>query len=150
MPRCALLGLALGLVACGPKAPAASAPPAGSGAPAESSAPASPAAQVVNATILTNGCHALGASNARLAEKAMYQLIEGCDSVPGGRAEFEATLQPGGRVAITAVAGQPDVIPICVLKHVLQHKVPLSQPCRLDVKLEQTSVVLPGDGGVHD
>jgi hypothetical protein len=101
----------------------------------------------VNASILTNGCQALGASNARLAEKAMYQLIEGCSSVPGGKAQFEATLQPGGRVVISAVAGQPDVIPICVLKHALQHGVPLAQPCRLDVKLEETSVALARDGG---
>jgi hypothetical protein len=102
---------------------------------------------MVNATILTNGCQALGASNARLAEKAMYQLIEGCASVPGGRAAFEATLQPGGRVAISAIAGQPDVIPICVLKHALQHGVPLTQPCHLDVKLEQISVSVAIDAG---
>jgi hypothetical protein len=43
--------------------------------------------------------------------------------------------------------GQPDVIPICVLKHSLQHGVPLAQPCRLDVKLEQTSVALSIDAG---
>src|SRR5580704_129807 len=124
-------------VGCGPREPAASAP--GASGPSISdagSSPPPPAAQVVNASILTNGCQALGASNARLAEKAMYQLIEGCASVPGGKAQFEATLQPGGRIAITAVAGQPDVIPICVLKHALQHGVPLAQPCRLDVKLE--------------
>lgn len=136
-----------GSLACGPKQPATTVP---SPSPAPSAAPAptpSPAAQVVNATILTNGCQALGASNARLAERAMYQLIEGCASVPGGKAQFEATLQPGGRVAISAVPGQPDVIPICVLKHALQHGVPLTQPCRLDVKLEQTSVSLGVDGG---
>jgi hypothetical protein len=102
---------------------------------------------MVNATILTNGCQALGASNARLAEKAMYQLIEGCSSVPGGRVQFEATLQPGGRVSISAMPGQSDVVPICVLKHPLQHGVPLAQPCRLDVKLEQSSVPMSMDAG---
>jgi hypothetical protein len=97
-------------------------------------------AQMVNATILANGCHALGHENARLAERAMYQLVEGCSSVPGGSAEFEATLEPGGRIDIAAAPGQPDVVPICILKHSLQHKVALTKPCRLEVKIAETSV----------
>ena len=147
----AAAALAIGVVGCGPKEPAASAPSQATGPePSAAASSSSPAAQMVNATILTNGCQALGPANARLAEKAMYQLIEGCSSVPGGKAEFEATLQQGGRVAISAVPGQPDVIPICVLKHSLQHSVPLTQPCRLDVKLEQTSVSLPSDAGTRN
>lgn len=137
------------LVACGPKEPPATASSATAASEAsDASASASaPAAQMVNATILTNGCQALGAANAKLAERAMYQLIEGCSSVPGGKAQFEATLQPGGRIEISGVPGQPDVVPICVLKHSLQHKVPLTQPCRLDVKIEQTLVPMAKDGG---
>lgn len=149
-----LVGLtAIGVVACGASQPPASGPPAapeGSAASASSSSSASSgqaAAQMVNAMILANGCKVAGAANARLAEKAMNQLTEGCTSVPGGKAEFEATLQPGGRVAINAVPGQPDVVPICVLKHSLQHSVPLTEPCRLTVKLEQMSVPVMRDGG---
>jgi hypothetical protein len=124
------------VAACGPKEPAAAPPP-----PTSASPPApGPAAQVVNATILTNGCQELGKNNARLAERAMYQLVEGCTSVPGGSVQFEATLQPGGRVDIAVPHGQPDVVPVCILKHALQHKVPLSKPCRLEVKIAQTSV----------
>jgi hypothetical protein len=33
------------------------------------------------------------------------------------------------------------------LKHSLLHKVPLKSPCQLDVKIEQTSVAMPTDGG---
>jgi hypothetical protein len=99
---------------------------------------------MVNATILANGCHDLGHENARLAERAMYQLVEGCSSVPGGSAEFEATLEPGGGIDIAAAPGQPDVVPICILKHHLQHKVVLTRPCRLDVKIAQTSVPVGG------
>jgi hypothetical protein len=141
--------LALGGVACGPREPAAAAPQGGASASpsAPTPGPSGPSAQMVNASILTNGCQALGPANALLAEKAMYQLIEGCSSVPGGKAQFEATLQPDGRIQIRGVAGQPDVVPICVLKHALQHKVPLAQPCRLDVKIEQTSVSMTKDGG---
>lgn len=108
--------------------------------PAAPAAPPGRAAQVVNATILTNGCQELGRPSAKQAESAMYQLVEGCASVPGGSAQFEATLVPGGRIEISAAPGQPDVVPICVLKHLLLHKVPLSRPCHLDVKIEQTSV----------
>jgi hypothetical protein len=107
-------------------------------------AQAAQAAQLVNATILANGCQHLGHENARLAEQAMYQLVEGCSSVPGGSAEFEATLEPGGRIEIAAAPGQPDVVPICILKHSLQHKVALTKPCRLDVKIAQTSVPVGG------
>jgi hypothetical protein len=146
-----LAALVLAAGACGPKEPpstaaaAASAPSASTTAPAPPSS--GPAAQVVNATILTNGCQSLGATHAQAAEKAMNQLIEGCSSVPGGRAEFEATLQPGGTIDIKAVPGQPDVVPICVLKHSLVHKVPLTQPCRLDVKIEQMSLPMAADAG---
>lgn len=143
--------LALALIAVVPAlAACASAPPPASQEPpppttAEPSSGQS--AQVVNATILTNGCQNLGKSHAMLAESAMYHLVEGCTSVPGGSAEFEATLQPGGKIDIAGVPGQPAVVPICVLKHSLQHKVPLKAPCHLDVKIEQTSVAMPGDAG---
>lgn len=101
------------------------------------------AAQVVNATILTNGCQKLGSRNAQLAEHAMSDLVEGCTSIPGGAARFEATLDPGGRIEIASTPGYADVVPICVLKHALTHKVPLAKPCRLDVKIEETRVAVP-------
>jgi hypothetical protein len=105
--------------------------------------PAGRAAQIVNATILTNDCQKLGTTRAQLAERAMYDLVEGCRSVPGGSARFEATLQPGGRIEITSAPGYADVVPICVLKHALSHKVPLAKPCRLDVKIEETRIPVP-------
>lgn len=52
--------------------------------------------------------------------------------------------------------GQPEVVPICILKHALVHRVPLTKPCPLDVRIEQTSVPMsapsspqspPMDGG---
>jgi hypothetical protein len=135
-------GLGLLLISC------ASPPEGPANAPnAQNAAAPGRAAQVVNATILTNGCQSLGATNAKLAEKAMYQLVEGCSSVPGGVAQFEATLQPGGRIDIAVASGQPDVVPTCILKHSLQHHVPLAKPCPLEVRIEQTSVTMPGDAG---
>jgi hypothetical protein len=132
---------ALGATSCAARPaqqPEAPAPPPARG----------PTAQVVNATILANRCQQLGRANAQLAERAMYDLVEGCAAVPGGTAQFEATLEPGGRVAISGVPGHPDVVPICVLKHALVHKVPLAKPCQLDVRLEQTAVAIDrGDAG---
>jgi hypothetical protein len=140
------LALALPFVffACASTPPAEPPPPPPTTANPSS---AGPSAQVVNATILTNGCRGLGKSNAMLAESAMYHLVEACTSVPGGSAQFEATLEPGGQIDIAGVPGQPAVVPICILKHSLQHKVPLKAPCRLDVKIEQTMVAMPTDAG---
>jgi hypothetical protein len=120
--------------ACAPQGPTAS---------PGAEAPRGRAAQIVNATILTNDCQKLGTSSAQQAERAMYDLVEDCRSVPGGSAHFAATLQPGGRIEITSVPGYADVVPICVLKHSLLHKVPLAKPCRLDVKIEETRVTMP-------
>lgn len=101
---------------------------------------------MVNATILVNGCAGFGRTHGKLAERAMYELVEGCSTVPGGTAQFRATLLPGGRIELAAVPGQADVVPICVLRHSLAHRVPLSQPCRLDVKIEEQRVPV-GDAG---
>jgi hypothetical protein len=121
-------------------------------APAAAPAPQAtgPTAQVVNATILANECQRFGRQNAQQAERTIDDLVEGCTAVPGGAARFAATLQPGGRIAITAAPGSPDVVPICVLKHSLIHKLALSKPCELDVRLEQTAVAIgAGDGGAR-
>ena len=145
--RVAVASLAL-VAGCASSPPPASVPP-----PAE---PPGPSAQLVNAVVLTNGCQSMGRQSALLAESAMSSLVEGCASVPGGSMQFHATLQPGGRVEISATPGQPDVVPICILKHALVHRVPLTKPCPLDVKIEQTSVPMsapsslpspPIDGG---
>jgi hypothetical protein len=129
--RLVALPLLAAVAGCGPKEPPS----------------AARSAQMVNATVLANSCQTLGSKSGKLAESAMLQLVEGCTSVPGGTAQFSATLQPGGQIEIAAVPGQPDVVPICVLKHSLLHRVPLSRPCRLDVKLEQSSLSIVVDGG---
>lgn len=98
--------------------------------------------------MLTNGCQAMGHQSALLAQSAMNTLVDGCTSVPGGSMQFHATLEPGGRIDISAAPGQPEVVPICVLKHALVHRVPLTKPCPLDIRIEQTSVAMPApDGG---
>jgi hypothetical protein len=135
----ALGSVALLAAACGSTTPSPNAP---TSEPAPT-APSGPSAQMVNALVLTNGCQDLGKQSARLADAAMNALVEGCATVPGGSMQFKATLLPGGRIEIAAMPGQPEVVPICILKHALVHKVPLTKPCPLDVKIEQTSVTVP-------
>jgi hypothetical protein len=137
--RVAVAFLAALLAGCASTPPPDSTPP-----PTTSNPTSGSSAQLVNALILTNGCQDLGRASAMLAERAMNQLVEGCATVPGGSMQFQATLQPGGRIEIGAAPGQPDVVPICILKHELLHKVPLKAPCRLDVKIEQTTVPMVG------
>jgi len=134
------LAALVALTSCAPSGPARSAQGADGSRPA----------RIVNATVVANGCQNLGAASARLAERAMYDLVEGCTSVPGGTARFHATLRPGGRIEIVAGPGQPEVIPICVLKHSLLHKVHLTAPCGLDVKLEETTLAVVGDAAAPE
>jgi hypothetical protein len=96
---------------------------------------------------VTNDCQSLGPEAARRAERAMYDLVEGCTSIPGAVTQFQATLEPGGRIEITPGRGQPEVIPVCVLKHALVHEVPLRRPCGLRVRLEQSTVAISSDAG---
>jgi hypothetical protein len=98
-----------------------------------------------------NGCTHLDATNAKLAESAMSLLTEDCTSVPGGTASFSAILNPNGRIELATPPGQPEVIPVCVVKRPLTHRVRLQKACKLDVRLEQTSIALPSlDAGAAD
>jgi len=108
--------------------------------------PVGPSAKIVSATLVANDCDRVAKGNAKLAEDAMNKLVEGCTSVPGGRARFSATLEPGGRIEIAQTDGSPDTVPICVLKHELRHKVPLTHECKLDVRLDESAVALPDAG----
>ena len=126
---------------------------ASSPAPAPSSpgAPAStaPPAHTVSAVVLVNGCALYGADNARLAESAINQLVDGCGSFSGDRVQFTATLLPGGAIQFESKAGASASIPLCVLSHPLSHKVKLQKACSLDVRLEEGTMALPrpADGG---
>jgi hypothetical protein len=108
-------------------------------------------AHAVSAVVLANRCGTLGTSNAKLAERAMNQLVEGCGSFAGGSARFTATLLPGGAIqfAPDAARASSDSIPMCVVSHPLTHGVHLTKACALDVVLEESSMVLPlpRDGG---
>jgi hypothetical protein len=100
----------------------------------------------VDAVIVANECAKLGNVNARAAEKAMHKLVEGCAEVPGGVAQFTATLVPGGRIDIGPMKGSDPAqatVPMCVLKHPLVHTVALPSPCKLDVRMEQQKIAVP-------
>jgi hypothetical protein len=73
----------------------------------------------------------------------MDNLVDGCSSVPGGSVRFSATLLPTGRIEIKPGKGQPDLLPLCVLKHDLTHRVALAKACVLDIRLEEKSMRAP-------
>ncbi|MGH7269259.1 MAG: hypothetical protein ACREJ3_02415 [Polyangiaceae bacterium] len=109
---------------------------------------ASTPAHAVSAVVLVNGCARPGIANAKLAEAAINQLVDGCGSFSGGRVRFTATLLPGGAIEFHPQADQTQAIPICVLSHPLTHKVRLRKACSLDVQLEEGAMSVPtSDGG---
>jgi len=105
--------------------------------------PPAPPAHTVTAVVLVNGCAHLGVDNAKLAQAAMNQLVDGCGSFAGGRAQFSATLLPGGAIQFVQGPDPAQAIPVCVLTHPLAHRVHLQSACTLDVRLEEGSVEVP-------
>jgi hypothetical protein len=136
-PSLAAAAATAALLAC------ASAPTPPSTSPAPAAAPTSPPAHTVSAVVLVNGCAHLGVENARLAEAAMNQLVDGCSGFTGDRVLFTATLLPGGAIQFEPRPGASQSIPLCVLNHPLSHRVKLQKACSLDVQLEEGSVAVP-------
>jgi hypothetical protein len=130
-----ILGFAAVELGCASR-PTPSTPPAATGR----------SARTVSAVVLVNGCAHLGAENARLAELAMNQLVDGCGSYSGGRVQFTATLLPGGAIRFDPRGQGAPAIPICVLNHPLAHRVHLTRACSLDVELEEGSMDVPKSG----
>jgi len=107
-----------------------------------SSAPPPPRVAVVEGSVLVKDCPAK--LHASVARKTLDALAGDCQSVPGGRARFLATLEPGGRIQISAPDGsQEGTIPICVLQNKLRHKLFIRKSCTLEVTIEESSVVAP-------
>jgi hypothetical protein len=138
---CGVTLLVAGAFACGsPPSPqtaqAASAPPSAATAPTTE-------ARGVTAVVLMNGCAHFGVANARLAQSAIDGLVDGCTSLAADRVQFTATLLPGGAIQFEPGPKDSTAIPLCVLAHPLTHRVQLQKACSLDVRLEQTSVLVP-------
>jgi hypothetical protein len=133
----AMLVSMTGAVAC------ASPPPPPSAAPAPAPASTAAPAHTVTAVVLVNECAHLGVENARLAEAAMNQLVEGCTGFSGDRVQFTATLLPGGAIQFEPRENASQAIPICVLNHPLTHRVKLQKACSLDVRLEEGVLTVP-------
>ncbi|HSN97189.1 MAG TPA: hypothetical protein VLS89_02790 [Candidatus Nanopelagicales bacterium] len=121
----------LGLASC------SSTPP-----PAEPAKPAEPEPApiaLVNATVLATTCPQVTQYNARMAENAIRKLVEPCTKIPGGGARFTATMLPGGKIELGSPEGDPTegVVPMCVVKNQLTHKIFLKKACVFRVELEE-------------
>lgn len=135
--RAVWFALTLLALACGATRPAEPQTAVAAPPPTQTAEPVPVA--VVDATILFTDCPAVSDMNAKLAERTMRRLVEGCDAVPSGKAQFVATLVPGGRIEISAAPGADQTVPICVLKHQLQHQVKVKQACKIQIQMEQKS-----------
>jgi hypothetical protein len=102
-------------------------------------------ASLVNATAVVSACPDARKMNGKAATETLNKLVEPCAQVPGGRAHFSATLEPGGKIELASPEGNTaeGVVPTCVLGHGLTHKVFLTKPCRFDVNLEERKVAAP-------
>jgi hypothetical protein len=98
---------------------------------------------MVAAVVVANHCVTLGAATAKLAERAMNQLVDGCGSFSGGSVRFTATLLPGGGMQFASTDALSQSIPMCVLGHPLTHGLHLTKACALDVVLEDSVMALP-------
>lgn len=100
---------------------------------------------LVNASSVVAACPDSKRMNARAAANAIHHLIEPCATVPGGRAHFSATLLPGGKIELASPEGSTadGVVPTCVLRGGLHHKVKLMNRCTFDVQLEERKVTAP-------
>ena len=99
---------------------------------------AKPTVTIVESSVMLVDCPAK--LQPKQAKETITGLVEGCSSVPGGRARFVAVLEPDGAVTITAPDGSTQgTIPICVLSHKLKHKLAIKKPCKVDVQIEETA-----------
>ncbi len=135
--RCPIVSSLLAiLAACAP-------PPPATAPSAPVAAPGPPPVRTVTAVVLVNGCAVSGVENARLAQTAMNQLVDGCGGFTGDQVQFTATLLPGGAIQFEQRPGASQSIPLCVLNHPLTHRVRLQKACSLDVRLEESMVAVP-------
>lgn len=94
-----------------------------------------PAVSIVDSSVVVSACTEAKTMNLRAARDAIRKLVDPCAAVPGGKAHFQATLLPDGRVQLAGPSGDPGVVPTCVLQNKLTHRVALRQPCQFDVQL---------------
>jgi hypothetical protein len=94
---------------------------------------------MVEASVVVSECPDSKTMNVKLARDAIRKLVDPCAIVPGGSAHFSAILLPDGRVELASPSGDPSegVVPTCVLKNKLVHKVVLHAACKFDVKLDE-------------
>jgi hypothetical protein len=134
-------------------------PPSAPEAPPPATAPASPAGAApaqdvsfVSSSVVVNACPDARKMSGRAAREAIRRLVDPCAKVPGGSAHFSATFRPDGTISLAGPRGAPDdgVVPTCVVRYQLRHRVVLRRPCRFDVQLVERTGEEPAGGHAPD
>jgi hypothetical protein len=107
-------------------------------APASSSSAAPPEIAGVEASVIFTDCPQAPIADPKLIKDTMQKLVAKCTSVPGGKARFVATFEPGGQIRLSPPEGQADgVVPICVLDQGLRHRLLVVKACRMEVEMDE-------------
>jgi hypothetical protein len=128
-------------VACSRPVEPAQAPAAQ--APSGSASAAPPEIAAVEASVIFTDCPKAPIADPKSIKETMQKLVSKCTSVPGGKARFVATFEPGGQIRLSPPEGQADgVVPICVLDQGLRHQLLVVKACRMEVEMDE-------GGGTH-
>jgi hypothetical protein len=112
-------------------------PPSAAPAPSAPQEDSSPSIGLVDTTMMFTDCGVVSNMNAKHAQSTMRHLVEACNEVPGGTAQFTATLLPNGRIELASIDGGLGTVPICVLHHELKHNVAVKKPCIMQVQMSE-------------
>jgi hypothetical protein len=130
--------VAIPIVACKAAGPSPSNVPAPAGS-SEAATSTDPSVSIVESTVVVSECPEARSMNIKEARGAIRRLVDPCGAVPGRSVHFSATLQPDGRIELASPSGDPEsgLVPTCVLKNKLSHRVALRAACKFDVRLDE-------------
>lgn len=96
---------------------------------------------MVTSAIVVESCPDSKMLSSKQASKEIQELVGACTRVPGGEAQFSATMHPDGRIELAAPSNDPSggVVPTCVVQNAKQirHRLKVKSACTVDVTLTE-------------
>lgn len=92
----------------------------------------------VDASVIFTDCPKAPIARSNDVQATLNNLVKDCDTVPAGQVRIVATLVPGGRIELSAPKGEPEgVVPLCVLKHELRHRLLVVKRCHMEIQMSE-------------